>query len=363
MKIALVINDEYGFEFCKFLHEFGADVIVFTEKQEINSKVNEFAYKIISTNPKWVQKKTQSIEYNMSNIERMRDNFRVVYGKKNLIEANNPFAKNFINSLEDEFDVYEDVDGVFVLIQGCQKTNKTHPSFAYALGEQKYLDILSKKNQLFYMPKEKDINLPETGDIALVGTEEIPDSTLSSYFLWLINGIRDKKQRRIFWITNKSNPWAHVNQKLKDQFYNELKIQFEEKIKKFLEDKKVWDQLEDYVKVKIKKPVEPLPDLVLFAGHILHSIDVLVNSDEVYLTLESLGEKFCSVQIENSIQEIKTISVKQLYVHHGLQNNVAFQTYLRNDEPGFICYDPRYWSQDAMKIDFVQKFVPYFRRS
>lgn len=363
MKVALIINDEMGVAFCEYLHELGADVVAFCEVQEFAVGLQDISYKLIPTLPLWIQKKCQSVDYALTHHERMKDSFRVNYRKKSSVEKSS-FSPQFSQYLEDEFDIYEDVDGVVNISRDLQSPHFSHPSFAPALGELKFSEQLIKNNKLCYMPKREDVVLPEEGEIALIGTTELSNCTIAPYLEWITqNGQNEKKTRRMFWITHESNPWNYIDSKLREHYFPKIKNLFDSKIETFLKEKSQWDQLEDYMKVKVKKPLCPIPDLVIFAGHVLHSFDVLINSDEVFLTLESLGADRSSIQNENSQQEIKTVSARKVFVHHGLKNNSPFTAYLRNDEPGIFFYDPKYWSKESMMVDFEKKFTSYFRRS
>ena len=81
----------------------------------------------------------------------------------------------------------------------------------------------------------------------------------------------------------------HMQSKLKEispQIMGQVESKFENDIKTFLEQKKQWDQLEDYEKVKIKKPTEPVKLIHFYEGAFIVSLDQLSDQQDLFVSAQ-----------------------------------------------------------------------------
>ncbi len=354
MKIAVLSDNILGVEFANYLSSLGADVVFFTAlKAEELSIAPEI--KIITDKILWVQKKALSHTDLVGN-ERMKDLFRVVFEIKPDFTSTDPnFTKELQASLSKELDMFIDVDGVIAIEDKFATPNFTHPSHAPALGETKYQNLIGMK----YEPMVAEIDLPDSGEIAIVGHSLNGAQSLKKIFQWLLDS--KEKERRVFWITHQGNPWEHVYNEELLSFKEKLDIIQEAKIKKFLTKNKSWMELEDYEKVKIPKPFEPIPQLVIFAGHHTTAIDTLLNSQKIYLTLESSTLHPATIQSENAARELKTISIDHFYIFNGHSFERNWKKYLTSEEPGYLEYYIPQLSLIDIVQDFERNFLVFFK--
>ncbi len=354
MKIAVLSTNVLGIEFANYLSSIGADVVLFTSQPSELSPISA-DIKIISDKILWVQKKSISKSEYLAN-DRMKDLFRIVFEIKPDFSTLDPnFSQDLATSLQKELDMFIDVDGVIDFEDNVFEYNYTHPSHAPALGEIKYKNFPG----ISYEPLAADINLPETGEIAVLGHSLNSTLSLMKIFQWL--SYSKEKERRVFWITHRSNPWDYIYDDRVLTFKEKFALAQEEKIKKFLLKNKSWMELEDYEKVKIIKPQEPIPELVIFAGHHTTAIDTLLNSSKVYLTLESSPLHPVTIQSDNALRELKTISVDQFFIFNGYKNARSWNNYLAADEPGYLAYNTKQLSLVDVIKDFERNFLVFFR--
>jgi hypothetical protein len=353
MKVAVITNSHKALSFLNYLVSLEAEVILFSEIHFSLDSIKQIPHKI-----QWIQKKSLSLE-DLSSHERMKDEFRIVY--EYLPEADLALSENnqeMIESLRKPLDFYVDVDGVVILTDENLIPCFSHPSGAPAMGEIK----ISKSEQLHYeLPAEKII-LPPQGELAVVGHSLKGRDGLKKILHWLSEDTSNA--RRVFWVTPQSSPWIDIEDaeilKLKEMIYSK----FELKVSEFVQAHHKWLELDDFVKVKIPKPQEPIPQLVIFAAHHVSSFDTHINSSLLYVTLERNYFVQPTVQEENGHKDLKTIGVNQVYVFNGYQNpkTSAYPSYLRSREVGVLNYSFAHFSLNDIKNDFDKNFVSFFKR-
>jgi hypothetical protein len=356
MKVAVITNNSSGVKFCSFLKELGSDVILFCSDESLVKGHESNFQRVLFQYPKWLQKKSIPLDGQCVGKERMKDLFRVVYEVRG--DSGNVFSQEMNDSLESCLDVYVEVDGVVTIMDKTLTPNFSHPSGSPALGEIHYAHTPT----LFSMPLAKDMMLPEDGDIALLGHHHLGRDVMVKLFDWLLEKSALKQSRRLFWISHKANPWDEIP--LHVQHYQlKFKNRFEEKVQDFLDKKKAWEQLDDFIKVKYPKPEEPLNDVIIFAGHTLSSMDVLINSKNLYLTIDYSDLVKPLIQRENCLTQLKTISAAQLYIINGFVHEYPWRHFLTFDEPGFYFYPSQYYTVEQMVEHFKENFLIYFKHS
>lgn len=355
MKVAIISEHVLGIEFANYLSSLGADVVLF-KSLTTNQTLIAPDIRIITDKLLWVQKKSLSA-HDLLGKERMKDLFRLVFEvKPDFVSTDASYSLELQTSLKKELDMFVDVDGVISFEDKFSNTNFSHPSYAPALGEIKSRSLAS----LMYEPEVGEIHLPDLGAIAVVGHSLYSTSAFTKIFQWLDES--KEKDRRVFWITHQSNPWEQISNEALLKFQDKFDQVQEQKIQNFLEKNKSWMELEDYEKVKIAKPQEPIPQLVIFAGHHLAVIDSLLNSKKLYLTFENSPFQIASIQKDNALKELKTISVDQLLIFNGYKFERSWESYLTDSEPGFLTYYTQQLSLGDVIKDFQKNFLVFFKK-
>jgi len=353
MKIAVITNSNKALDFLNYLVSLEAEVVLFSDIHYPLDSIKKIQHKI-----QWIQKKSLSLVDFNSN-ERMKDEFRIVY---EYIPETDPTKQainpDMLESLSKPLDFYVDVDGIVLLTEENLKPQFSHPSGAPAMGEIK----LSKSEQLHYELSTEKIILPSNGEIAVVGHSLQGRIGLKKILDWLSEDTSNS--RRVFWISPTSSPWLDIQD---EEILHVKKIidhKFEYKVAEFVQSHKKWLELDDFVKVKIPKPQEPIPQLVIFAAHHVSSLDTHINSSLIYVTLERNYFVKPTVQEENGFKDLKTIGVNQVYVFNGYQSprTLPYLSYLRPVEVGFLNYSFSQFSLTDMKSDFEKNFVSFFKR-
>lgn len=392
MKLAVITNHEAAYPVIQYLQDLGAELCIFWEDpiQDFSLTSISSHHKVVTRSLKWVQKRFLAPNEVPEGKSRFFDLFRVVY-QKNYQSQNADLSNDFNNkdghqesvwqklsdemkqSLQAPLDYYEDVDAVLVLWSSDATPGFMGSSGAPCLGE----DISMSDPQIRYgkniwSPKNEAELLQDFAikEVALVGE----DISLLKKANLLIPWLKKSAEHRLFIITSLEGPWEQwrqINSKLVAEFNEWCQTEMEQKIKQFEKDLKHWDQLDDYIQVKIKKPTPPEPQVVFFAGHEVHSVDKLINSNRYYLTVELPPWKKPLVQIENAFPALKTISVDHIMVFKAPRQELPFPVYLSPSEAGFISIHFSFaamiddqvqtdrFNKDTIK-EFEQKILRYF---
>jgi hypothetical protein len=224
---------------------------------------------------------------------RLHDLFRVVYSLNpqetilKQFEENPEFFKQLgdevIKSLHKPVESFEDFD---IVIEATGLGKPPAPMGAgrsFALNESN----LQESSVLYY---EKEIftklDLENKKTLILVGEGVSLKIALLKLREWLFA----KPGRELHWVTSlkantlSGNPWIDTEVvKLMDEIsqrFESAKITFETKMHE-------WRDLEDYIKVKVPKPIEPTPKLVVHEGYDVTSVDRLLDREGVFATIES----------------------------------------------------------------------------
>lgn len=262
---------------------------------------------------------------------RLVDLFRVVFTqdpqevlkaqKERNPEVFDTISPEVLNSLKHQMESYEDFDLV-VDASYFNSPKKWIGTGDYALGEKTLKDHAHMHSGLHYGFEaiEAAANFKTDGfkEVAIIGSGEMAAMAL----IEMADQILEKKLR-VFVITYEAQPFEQVlsqNTKLAsslEEVLSYIEKSLASEIEAFLEKRDEWDKLDDFVKVKIPKPIEPIPDLVYFAGHNVMAVDRLVDQSRYFITCEVPEFREVKAQVENAKVPLKTIGVEQIFVLNG----------------------------------------------
>ena len=130
---------------------------------------------------------------------------------------------------------------------------------------------------------------------------------------------------------------------MEDEFQNDVTI-FHQKLRE-------WQNLDDYVQVKMPRPVEPIPRLVFFSGHNATAVDQLIDKRRLFLTLEKPDFREGLRHPENNNLDLKTIGVDRILVLNKLKRPDMSSTLVLNEIGHFVVDLHLPNIQDAWKKD------------
>jgi len=331
MKIGLIFdNREIIQPFVQWCHEQEISLEIFSLNEYLNYN------NVINGKIKWIQKSYLSENEIPENAtSRFSDSFRIFYEKNSVDESLYPenLSKEMQDSLRRPLEFYIDVDVVICCSRLINEMGLGHWG-APIMGEDQW-----RKNLLIKTQKNSNNFLDTTlNEIAFLGqSDEVLEMLLRSKD-WLFLKRNEKNEKRIFWIFSELDITANSKKYLKE-LLTEVDIQLRLKSQKFHLELKKWNELEDYEKVKIPKPDQPISSLVIFAGHEILSIDQLMGDSKVYLSLDLPKFRKPLIQLENSIPNLKTISVDELFYaktrYYFSQNFCPVKKFMGDNEIGF----------------------------
>jgi hypothetical protein len=297
---------------------------------------------------------------------RMHDLFRVIYSLnpqetilKQLEESPEFFKQlgdDVINSLHRPVESFEDFD---IVIEATGRGRPHAPMGAgksFALNENN----LQGSTVLFY---EKDIftklNLENKKTIILVGEGVSLKLALLKFKNWLL----EAAGREVHWVTYQKADTAcgiswldeEVSALLKDidERFDNAKITFEKKMHE-------WRDLEDYIKVKIPKPVEPTPLLVIHEGYDVTSVDRLLDREGVFATIESPDfREFVKVP-----GDMMTLAADALCIARGVAEMNLAGGSLEVSEPGHYVLKSTDLASGLEEIKLIEEnILNYFKKA
>jgi len=139
---------------------------------------------------------------------------------------------------------------------------------------------------------------------------------------------------------------------------NDLEIEFQQEIEVFTKKLRDWQELDDFVQVKIPRPSEPIPRLNFFSGHNVTAIDELIDRKRMFLTLEKPEFRNGKKHPENNNVELKTVGVDQILIGHAKKD----RSFVEVDpiEQGFFDLTPtrlnlkECWEKDLLKVEGIE---------
>jgi hypothetical protein len=297
---------------------------------------------------------------------RLHDLFRVIFSvnpKESILKQleENPemfkqLGEKVINSLHLPVESFEDFD-IVIEARGLGRTpNGMGPSKSMALNENNI------KNQaaLYY---EKNIleqsQQIEKKNLVLVGNGESAALALLKNKDWLLS----HRSHTLSWVSPlpcKSliyNPWISFEL---DQLLKKAQDNFEKEKDAF--DKKMyeWRDLEDYIKAKIPKPIEPESQLIIYEGYDVTSVDRLLDREGVFATIESPDfREYAKVS-----NDLKTLPAEAIFIANGIDTEETIANGLEIDEPGFYRLAADNLDDGLSQIQYIEdKILAFFSRA
>lgn len=301
MKIAVLGSGAYASQIVDYLQGLGALVKWYASNIDgaIDKKILRVHKRFLSINE-------------MPNSGRLADLFRIVFEQnpsdeiatqmqgdnKQIFEKLTDFEMDYLKS---RFESFEDFD----LIIDTNRARYAGMDGVPSIGEST-LDLNYSEYEWIF-PESSGL------EIAIVGEAHSHKENIHKLVDWLIAG---EGRNRVFYITENGNP-------LDDNTYQESLKKLEDfestRANVFLKKLNDWEKLEDYEKVKIPKPEDPIPTLVYFSGHNITAISKLSDQDRLYITCEIPAWRKVDKGLDNSRRSLKTIAVDELKVCQGYQ--------------------------------------------
>lgn len=298
---------------------------------------------------------------------RFLDLFRVIYrvNPKDFIEEqreSNPetyqrMTEEVLNSLASTIEMFQDYDLVLDLRSDLSKSSISVSG--RALGEGRVTDKVSYALEALSFAHGLKAT-PDFREIALVGTDSLSSEILLAMEEW----VKDKHSR-LFIITSEEDPFkdylsrAQPSTRLKlESLFKQIDEEFEAEIEKFSLKLREWQELDDFVQVKVPRPAEPIPRLNYFSGHNVSAIDELIDRKRMFMTLEKPEFREGKKHPENNHLDLKTIGVDHILVGHAKKNNLILE--LDPGEEGFFEVTPTRpnidgdWESDLLKIEGIE---------
>ena len=312
-----------------------------------------------------VHKRFVHFDESIPNSSRMLDLFRVVYSQNpqdailKQLEENPEFfdqlGQDVINSLHKPVESFEDFDIVIEARGQGKQPNPIGAGGSLALNENN----LRESSLLFY---EKDIftklNLENKKTLVLAGEGSSAKLALLKFKDWLFQA----PGRELHWVTYKQanvpcgNEWLDT---AVTELINEVETKFDKAKLEFETKMREWRDLEDYVKVKVPKPIEPTPLLVIHQGYDVTSVDRLLDREGVFATIEAPTYR----DFNKNPTDMMTLAADALCIARGVTKDTLGDN-LQINEPGFYALLSTDIDSALTEIKQIEeKILNYFKKA
>jgi len=284
---------------------------------------------------------------------RLKDLFRVVFTtnpSENVIQQvkDNPetfekMGENFIESLKESIEFFEDFDLVVDCSGVLGNPLPMGPSGTYALNEKNLKESIS-----YGLDGIKEVKNFKGDEVLIVGSGKTSALAMLSLKGWP----SEKSSRRVFLVTDEKDAFAKLFES-ESALTRDLKSMLGESLEKFAQDSKdfqtkinEWKSLEDYVRAKIPRPLEPERQIEIFTGSNVTSVDKLLDKNKIFITLER-------PEFRDGESLIKTLGVDLVLVSTGYKINTDLFEGMQTDfdlaskvagkhpEPGLYSLGPK----------------------
>jgi hypothetical protein len=303
----------------------------------------------------------------ISGRSRFLDLFRIIYrvNPREFIEEQkevNPetykkLTEEFISSLTSTIEMYQDYD--LVLDFRSDLSRSSAAASGKALGESRVTDKVSYSMGALKKSHEM-ISSPTLRDIAIIGSDSLAAEILLSLSTWL-----QDQRSNLFIVTTEDEPFKdffskatpRVAEKLMT-LINQLEEEFQQEIEGFTKKLRDWQELDDFVQVKVPRPAEPIPRLNFFSGHNVTAIDELIDRKRMFLTLEKPEFRHGKKHPENNNVELKTLGVDHILIAHAKKDRSIVE--VDQNEQGFFDVTPTRvnlkdsWEKDLLIIEGIE---------
>ena len=294
---------------------------------------------------------------------RLHDLFRVIFSlnpQESILKQveENPemfkqLGKEVIESLHKPVESFEDFDVVIEATGLGKNPMPMGAGLALALNENN----LQSSGLILY---QKDIIKKsfdeKTKSIVLVGEGRDAKVALLKLKGWLMSSASNQ----LHLVT-----YDRLSLNHKDSLDFACRSLFKEVEEKFEADKSVfetelrkWRDLEDHVKLKIAKPVEPQPKILFYEGYDVTSVDRLLDREGIFATIESAP--FRDVVEAEMLQ---TLAADFICVARGVESE-SLGKGLMNDEPGYFQLNAPTLDAGVAEIEEIEKtLMNYFKKA
>ena len=297
------------------------------------------------------------------NKSRLHDLFRVIFSvnpKEAILKQleENPemfkqLGEQVVYSLHQPVESFEDFDIVIEATGFGKSSLGMGPSNAMALNENN----LKETAALFY---QKDIfskcNFEGKKHLVLVGHGESAILALLKCKDWIFSDPKNS----LSWISSipvnrkTANDWLNLEL---EKLLNYSESLFDKEKIEFMHD---WRDLEDYVKVKIPKPIEPEAKLKIFEGYNVTSVDRLMDREGVFATIETPDFR----EYVKNPNDLKTLPAEAILIATGINHEDSLAVGIKSDEPGFYRLDASDLSEGLAQIKIIEeKILNFFSRA
>ncbi len=297
---------------------------------------------------------------------RMHDLFRVVYSmnpKETILKQleENPelfqqLGEEVINSLHKPVESFLDFD-IVIEATGLGKT-------AAPMGAGKSLALNEnnlRESSLLYYGKDifSRLTLEDKKVIVIAGSGVPLKLSLLKLKDWLLKN----PSHELHWVTHQkaetSCGIAWLDGAV-DEFQKEITNRFEKSKEVFETKVREWRDLEDYIKVKIPKPVEPVPQLVVHEGYDVTSVDRLLDRAGVFATIESPGFR----SFVRTAGDMQTLSADAICIANGVMDETLGGASLNEDEPGYYVMQSTDINTAMEEIKSIEeRILNYFKKA
>lgn len=379
MKIAIIGNGPQALLTSNYFIDLGAEVKLFYENQNLEAQLealdiysnkyevllNKFKEQGLVKSAKVLRVQKRILRPGVLPVQgksRLADLFRVVYRMRiseDFVDASNENAQIYeklgsdvVNSLKDAIESYEDFDIVINATAGNYSPLPMGAGNSFAINEL----AVAAKTPIYYGLDKLSISneeLEKANIVTMVGDDYSNLMILKK----ILKVFKTKANYRINLITDSVNPFidntADEFKNLLVDFDNLLNFnqeEFDHGVKCFSEKIMEWKNLEDYIRVKVPKPAEPVSRLSIYNGAVVSSVDKLLDQDGVFLTME--GSELIGTR-----EILKTLSSDLILVGNGFRSIDEFEDslYLKiEDEKAALSSEPGYYrirEFDFKKVD------------
>lgn len=267
---------------------------------------------------------------------RLADLFRITYaidpkeGVLKQVEENpevfEKLGEDVITSLNEPIEMAEDID---ILVDAREEI--FHPGLNGS-GAFAALNELKWKSSLFYGILNKKEREKLSGKLFV----NIKSACYTDYVVALLNECWENLDSLVI-ITNDGIKLDRLVDRDQRE-WDAAAIDFHEKMTD-------WKKLEDYEKVKVKKPSEPVHKLRIFRNYEVMSVDKLLDRDEFFFT--------CEFSDFTGTEDLKTFGVNYALCFTTNEPPVNFS----DQEPGYYTILDNFLVQNHYRFDLVEKRV------
>ncbi|MFZ4713442.1 MAG: hypothetical protein ACOYL6_07015 [Bacteriovoracaceae bacterium] len=264
---------------------------------------------------------------------RLTDLFRVVYSIAPIVvdDENREAYKNLednlgesvIESLKVSMEYYEDFDLVFDC-SGRSRLNPMGPSQVYAIGEKRLIN----HSELIYGLEAFRSKTLTGSEVALIGSDTDAAMAFVGLKTWL-----ETSGNFLTVITTENEAFSKLSKNLQQralEIVSWSEAIYQKDKDGFMAKMEDWKNLDDFVRVKIPKPLEPKKKMTLLEACNITSVDKLIDQSKIFLSLEN--PEFRKKVLK---EEITTLGFDQVLVMTGRNKDLSLFEGLNQAEPGF----------------------------